>query len=346
MAVDRKRIKVGAVMAGVVVVALGAGIGTADAGTRRSWWGAVKPAKTTSAPAASAAPGISPSVKVSLGASATPTASRTASASPAVSASGSPAASRTSATPKATATTAGWAPPPAGAGVDYQLGGAYTLPKGVTVVSRDREAKPAAGAYNVCYVNAFQAQPGDEAWWRKNHPDLLLRDKNGDLVVDEDWDELMFDVSTEAKRTALTAIVGEWIDKCAADGFQAIESDNLDSFTRSNGLLTQAQAVAFATALNGRAHANGLASGQKNTAELGKAAAQRAGFDFAVAEECGEWDECGTYAATYGDNVLVIEYTRDGFGRACDEFGDRLSIVLRDRDVSAPGSGTYVYEAC
>ncbi|WP_430784564.1 endo alpha-1,4 polygalactosaminidase [Actinoplanes sp. G11-F43] len=319
MAVDRERVKVGAVMAGVVVVALGVGIGTADAGTRRSWWG---PAGT--------APVAAPNVNVS----------------PSRSPNSSPAASRASVVPEATATKAGWTRPPAGAGVDYQLGGAYPLPKGVTVVSRDREAKPAAGAYNICYVNAFQAQPGDEAWWTKNHPDLLLKDRNGDLVIDEDWDELIFDISTETKRTALTAIVGKWIDGCAADGFQAIESDNLDSYLRSKGLLTQAQAVAFATALNHRAHASGLAGGQKNFAELGSANARKAGFDFAVAEECGEWDECDAYTATYGNNVIVIEYSRDGFAKACDAFGDRLSIVLRDVDVSAPGSRSYVYEAC
>ncbi|GAA1636552.1 endo alpha-1,4 polygalactosaminidase [Actinoplanes couchii] len=343
MAVGGKRIKVGAVMAGVVVVALGVGIGTADAGTRRSWWGAPKPVPTT--PAAAASPSVSPTPSAKVTKTAKPTTSVKPSAPASTSANATPTPTPT--TPKTTATTvADWTPPPANAGVDYQLGGAYTLPKGVTVVSRDREAEPAAGAYNICYVNAFQAQPQDEAWWKKNHPDLLLKDKNGNLVIDEDWNELMFDITTEAKRTALMTVVGPWIDGCAADGFDAIESDNLDSYTRSQNLMTQAQAVAFATALNARAHAKGLASGQKNFAELGATNAKKAGFDFAVAEECGEWDECDAYTATYGDKVIVIEYSADGFAKACDAFGDKLSIVRRDVGVSAPGSRSYVYEAC
>jgi hypothetical protein len=250
-----------------------------------------------------------------------------------------------SGTTKKTGTTT-VAPPPAGAGFDYQLGGAYDLPAGVTVVSRDREATPAAGAYNVCYVNAFQAQPGAEPWWQQNHPDLLLRDPGGELVIDEDWDEALLDYSTPAKRTALVAIAGAWIDRCAADGFQAIESDNLDSFTRSKSLLSQAEAISYAAELNRRAHDRGLASAQKNTAELSGADARGAGFDFAVAEECGEYDECGVYAETYDDHVLVIEYTRDGFDKACAAYRDRLSIVLRDRDVSTPGTGGYVSRTC
>ncbi|WP_436536875.1 endo alpha-1,4 polygalactosaminidase [Actinoplanes sp. HUAS TT8] len=267
------------------------------------------------------------------------------SASPVTSA---PTAAPTTAT--ATATTsakpAAWTAPPANAKFDYQIGGAYTPPSGVTVVSRDSGATPAAGLYNVCYVNAFQAQPGDESWWKTNHADLLLHDANGKLVIDEDWDEILLDFSTEAKRAALTTIVGGWIDQCAAKGFQAVEPDNLDSYSRSKGLLTQAQAIAYATSLATRAHAKGLAIGQKNTAELSSANAKKVGFDFAVAEECADFDECGDYTTSYGNNVIVIEYSKSGFTKACNAYGSRLSVVLRDVDVTTPGSKSYVYEAC
>ncbi|WP_433796460.1 endo alpha-1,4 polygalactosaminidase [Actinoplanes sp. CA-252034] len=239
-----------------------------------------------------------------------------------------------------------WAPPPANATFDYQIGGAYKPPAGVSVVSRDSEAAPVAGLYNICYVNAFQAQPGAESWWKTNHPDLLLRDADGELVIDEDWDELMLDFSTEAKRAALTTIVGGWIDRCAAKGFQAVEPDNLDSYTRSQGLLTRTQAIAYVTSLATRSHAKGLAIGQKNTAELSRADVRKAGLDFAVAEECADFDECDAYTTSYGDNVIVIEYSRSGFATACNAYGSRLSIVLRDVDVTTPGSKPYLHEAC
>lgn len=108
-----------------------------------------------------------------------------------------------------------YTPPPAHAGFDYQIGGAYTPPAGVEVVSRDHTAAPAPGLYNICYVNAFQAQPGELSTWRARDPGLLLRDEDGGLVVDDEWDEALLDTSTAAKREALAEVVGGWIDDCA-----------------------------------------------------------------------------------------------------------------------------------
>jgi hypothetical protein len=84
-------------------------------------------------------------------------------------------------------------------------------------------------------------------------------------------------------------LVGGWSDGCAADGFAAVEPDSLDSWTRSRGLLDRADAVALARLLVERAHAAGLAVAQKDAAELTGAGP---GFDFAVAEDCGAYDEC------------------------------------------------------
>ena len=58
----------------------------------------------------------------------------------------------------------------------------------------------------------------------------------------------------------------------------------------------------------------GLAIAQKNTAEL---AGNRVtnGLDFAIAEECADWDECGDYVDAFG-----ISYWEDTccFGRTSD----------------------------
>ncbi|MGY0021849.1 endo alpha-1,4 polygalactosaminidase [Streptomyces sp. YJ-C3] len=235
--------------------------------------------------------------------------------------------------------------PTPGMDFDYQIGGAYRPPAGVRAVARDRGSAPARGLYNVCYVNAFQAQPEALRWWRDRHPDLLLRDGKGHLVIDEDWDEALLDLSTADKRARLAKIVGPWIDGCADDGYQAVEPDNLDSYNRSKGLLKPADAVAFAKLITDRAHAAGLAAGQKNTTELlPKRAAM--GFDFAVAEECGRYDECADYASAYDDRVFVIEYRAADLARACRAEGTRLSIVLRDLDVLPAGSKGYVRKTC
>jgi hypothetical protein len=214
----------------------------------------------------------------------------------------------------------------------------------VRVVSRDRSSSPAAGLYSICYVNAFQVQPEELGWWKGTHPDLLLHGAGG-LVVDEDWNEALLDVSTPAKRTEAATIVGGWIDGCARRGFQAVEPDNLDSYERSGGHLTRSGNAAFAGLLARRAHAAGLAIGQKNAAELLDRHAS-IGFDFAVTEECGRYGECEQYASAYANRVFDIEYRTGDFAKACRHSGPALSIVLRDREVSPPGSPHYAFRTC
>ncbi|MGW1951688.1 endo alpha-1,4 polygalactosaminidase [Streptomyces sp. NPDC001920] len=235
--------------------------------------------------------------------------------------------------------------PEPGVAFDYQIGGSYPPPAGVRAVSRDRTAKPAPEVYSICYVNAFQAQPDSERWWRTHHPDLLLRDADGRTVIDRDWDEALLDISTPAKRERLADVVGEWIDGCAAAGFQAVEADNLDSHERSRGLLTAEDNLAFGKVLAARAHAAGLAIGQKNAAELARRG-RGLGFDFAVAEECGQYDECDAYADAYDDRVFVVEYRSGGLTAACAHWADRLSVVLRDLDVAPAGEDGYRRRTC
>ncbi|MFB7337848.1 endo alpha-1,4 polygalactosaminidase [Streptomyces adustus] len=232
--------------------------------------------------------------------------------------------------------------PPTHAGFDYQIGGAYTPPTGVKVVTRDHTASPAAGLYNICYVNAFQAQPGAEGEWAS---DLLLRDSAGKVVYDQDWGEALLDVGTDAKRQRIANQIGSQIDGCRDKGFQAVEPDNYDSYSRSGGRLTANNAQAFIKLLSARAHADGLAIAQKNTPELaGNRTAN--GLDFAVAEECGQYDECGDYTSAFGNNVIVIEYTNSGKSKACRGWGGTLSIVQRDVNVSPAGSSGYVRKTC
>ena len=234
--------------------------------------------------------------------------------------------------------------PPPGALVDYQLGGAYTPPAGVKIVSRDRTAARAAGLYNICYVNGFQIQPEEEAFWLGSHPTLILRDDAGDPIIDADWNEMLIDVSTAAKRAEVLAIVNGWIEGCALAGYDAVEIDNLDSYTRSQNRLSEANAVAAMRSFSVAAHDNSLAVAQKNSSEL---AGRKADLetDFAVAEECNHYQECGDYTAAYGNQVIVIEYVRADFTAGCTNF-PQLSTVLRDRDLVTPTTAGYVFDGC
>jgi hypothetical protein len=230
--------------------------------------------------------------------------------------------------------------PPAG-GFDYQLGGAYDPPAGTVIVSRDSTDTPAPGLYNICYVNGFQSQPGEADAWEG----LLLEDADGP-VADEGWpDEYLLDSSTEANRAAIAERMGKVILECAHKGFNAVEFDNLDSYSRSNGALTPEGNLALAALYIAGAHAAGLAVGQKNSVEIATQGAAE-GFDFAVSEECGYYEECDGYLNVYAV-VLDIEYADSAaYATMCASGSLPAQSVRRDVELTTPKSKDYVFERC
>ncbi|WP_209559847.1 endo alpha-1,4 polygalactosaminidase [Frigoribacterium sp. PvP032] len=234
---------------------------------------------------------------------------------------------------------------PVGAALDYQLGGAYDPPSGTGIVVRDSTEQPGSGVWDVCYVNGFQTQPGVE--WPES---LLLHDASGGLLVDPGWpDEHLFDLADATAREAVAERMHTTIQGCADDGFDAVEFDNLDSYTRSDGAFDLDDATAFATLLVGQAHDAGLLAGQKNTAELEARGRDEIGFDFAVVEECDRYSECDVYTSVYGQRVLAIEYTddlRDTVEGLCSRGSTPRSTVVRDRDLVTPDDAAYSFARC
>jgi hypothetical protein len=226
---------------------------------------------------------------------------------------------------------------------DYQLGGASTVPAGARIVVRDATASPAAGVLSVCYVNAFQTQPGDR--WPA---DLLVRGDDGRPIVDPDWpDENILDIGTPERRSASAERVGMTIDRCARAGFAGVELDNLDSYTRSDGAFDADAALTFARLLVDRAHRAGLVVAQKNAVDLARRGRDEAGFDFAITEECDRYDECTEASDVYGRSVLDIEYTdnlRGSFTNVCARTPVRT--ILRDRALVPADRPGHVYEHC
>ena len=237
-------------------------------------------------------------------------------------------------------------PPPPNAAADYQLGESYLPPAGVTVVARDWRQQAATGKYGICYVNGFQTQPEQRKFWRTQHPQLLLRDARGNLVEDRNWPgEYLLDISTTAKREAIADIATGWLNLCVKHGFSAVEPDNLDSWTRSGGLLKKRHAIAMAKQFVQIGHSLGLAVAQKNAGEVLPHAAD-IGFDFAVVEECERYRECDQFTAQFGAHVIEIEYRKRAFVRACSRRGVLISVVRRDLLLRSPNHGGYRYQTC
>lgn len=233
--------------------------------------------------------------------------------------------------------------PSADATFDVQLGGAYPPAANVDVVIRDRADPPEPGRYNICYVNAFQTQPGEAEMWAE-HPRLVLRDGER-AVIDPAWpDEMILAPVGPRRQAALLAIVGPWIDRCAADGFDAVEFDNLDTFTRFPDRILEIHAVDYATRLVARAHAAGLAAAQKNTAELLPRRSE-IGFDLVITEGCSAFGECVTFAAAAPGLVFDIEYDDEGLAAAC-AVEPPIAVVRRDLDLRPAGAPGHVRATC
>jgi hypothetical protein len=233
--------------------------------------------------------------------------------------------------------------PPSGAGFDYQLAGAYPAPEGVSVVARDSTAEPAGAGYDICYVNGFQTQPGESEDWLLTRPHLLLHDDD-DPVADPDWpDEYLLDTSTALNRSTILALRGTAITACAEAGYHAVEIDNLDSYTRSAERLTIENNIALAAGYADLAHRLGLAIAQKNGSTDSGRLRDEVGFDFVIAEDCAQFEECAAYTDAYGDLVFDIEYDADFLAAACEAVG---SAVLRDVGLVVADDPAYVFQSC
>ena len=169
---------------------------------------------------------------------------------------------------------------------------------GVTLNSTAVSAIHASGGHAVCYVDA-----GTWENWRPDagaYPSSVKGLSNG-------WPgELWLDIR---QTSVLLPIIDARVAKCVTAGFDAVEFDNVDGYTNTTGFpLTASDQLAFDTDLAGLAHARGLSVGLKNDLDqLGQLQGQ---FDFAINEQCAQFQECSAYDGwvAAGKAVVEVEY--------------------------------------
>ena len=107
----------------------------------------------------------------------------------------------------------------------------------------------------------------------------------------------------------LGPIMKKRLDLCRQKGFDGVEADNVDGYSNSSGFpLKAADQLAYNRFLATEAHARGLSIGLKN--DLGQAAALEPSFDFAVNEQCFQYNECNLLSPflNAGKAVFNAEY--------------------------------------
>jgi hypothetical protein len=139
----------------------------------------------------------------------------------------------------------------------------------------------ARGRKVICYFSAGSWEP-----YRPDAGDFPDSLKGG--AVDGWPDERWLDIR---ERDALRPLLAARLDLCAEKGFDGVEPDWLDHHDQDTGFpITAADQLAFNRMLAGMAHERGLAIGLKN--DLGQVAELAETYDFAVVEQCAEFDEC------------------------------------------------------
>jgi hypothetical protein len=157
----------------------------------------------------------------------------------------------------------------------------------------------AKGINSICYFSA-----GSWEDWRPDaaqFPAVVKGRSNG--WPGEKW--------LDIRRIDLLApIMNARMDMCKSKGFVAIDPDNVDGYTNSTKFpLTAANQLAFNRYLAGAAHARGLSVGLKNDIE--QAGQLVPSFDFAVNEQCFQYEECDALKPfiAAGKPVFNVEYT-------------------------------------
>lgn len=177
------------------------------------------------------------------------------------------------------------------------------------------------GKYVICYFSAGSIED-----WREDVGGI--EDSAIGFRLDDWPGENWLDVRVDS---VLDMVEGR-IAVAAEKGCDAVEPDNVDGFSNETGFsLSDVDQIQFNISVAQFAHARGLDIGLKNSFEIGKQLVDD--FDFAVTEQCHEYEECealGIFIEA-GKPVFNAEYpgSEDNvaglWSEQCEE-ADRLGI--------------------
>jgi hypothetical protein len=158
----------------------------------------------------------------------------------------------------------------------------------------------AQGRRVVCY---FSAGSGEN--WRPDYKQFKASDLGNPL---DGWaGEKWLDTRSANVRTIMSAR----LDLAVTKHCDGVEPDNVDGYSNNTGFpLTKSTQIDYDTFLAGAAHARGLAVALKN--DVGQLADLEPSFDFAVNEQCHQYNECGGYSlfTGHGKPVFNAEYKK------------------------------------
>ncbi|MBN1774820.1 MAG: endo alpha-1,4 polygalactosaminidase [Deltaproteobacteria bacterium] len=198
-----------------------------------------------------------------------------------------------------------WRPAP-GTSWQWQLTGTIDASLDVEMYDIDLFEAPQAtidglrarGVAVICYFSA-----GSREEWRDDADDFPP------AAVGEPLDGWPGESWIDVRSTDVRRIMRARLDLAVAKRCDGVEPDNVDAYANDSGFpLTAAHQLDYNRFLAAEAHARGLSVGLKN--DLEQVDELLADFDWALDEECFEWDECELLEPFIGAGkaVFQVEY--------------------------------------
>jgi len=168
------------------------------------------------------------------------------------------------------------------------------------------------GAKVICYFSA-----GSFESWR-NDADKFPDSIKGKKM--DSWDERWLDIRSKELRS----IIRERLDLAKNKHCDGVEPDNVDGYSNDTGFdLSASDQLIFNKFLSSEAHRRGLSIGLKN--DLDQIQELEPFFDFALNEQCHEYNECNLLApfAVHHKAILNAEYA-DKYRNNTDGARDKM----------------------
>jgi hypothetical protein len=190
----------------------------------------------------------------------------------------------------------------------------------------DVAALHARGRKVICYVNAGASE--DFRPDRGAFPAALLGNSNN--WPGERWLDIR-------QLGVLQPIMAARFAMCQAKGFDAIEADLVDGYHNATGFpLTAQDQLTYNLMLAALAHRFGLSIGLKNDPD--QVAQLVDDFDFAVVEQCFQYQECGQWQPflSAGKAVFEAEYQLDNSQFCAAANAIRFSAMRKNLALDPP----------
>ncbi|HEY7617397.1 MAG TPA: endo alpha-1,4 polygalactosaminidase, partial [Terriglobales bacterium] len=182
-----------------------------------------------------------------------------------------------------------------------------------------------AGMHAVCYISA-----GTWEDWRSDadsFPSSVLGSGNG--WPGEKWLDIR-------QIDALSPIMTARFQMCKDKGFDAVEPDNIDGYTNNTGFpLSYADQIAYNKWIATTVHSLGMSVALKN--DLEQVADLLPHFDFAINEQCFQFNECDALTSFIAANkaVFEVEYNTDTSQFCPEANAMNFNALKKEEDLTA-----------